>query len=118
MRVLLCKYVFQGHRVSPDFKSWNFIQTCLVPVSINDEQNFDSFSVKTMYTKNFKSSDTFEVFFTPENDLTTSIMEKTCDELRQSFITYDWTGRKKISKDFVARGFQNERILEVRKAKS
>jgi len=71
-----------------------------------------------MFTKNFKSSDTFEVFFTPENELTTSIMEKTCEELRQSFITYDWTGRKKISKDFVARAFQNEKTLEVRSAPS
>jgi hypothetical protein len=67
-----------------------------------------------MFTRNFKSSDTFEVFFTPENELTTSIMEKTCEELRQSFITYDWTGRRKISKDFIARGFQNEDELEVR----
>ena len=90
----------------------------LVPVSLQDAQSFDSFSVEKLYTKNFKSSDTFEVFYTPVTDETKFLMQKTCDELRQSFVTYDWSGQKKYKKGFLSRGFADEAALEVSASRS
>ena len=84
-----------------------------MPVSLQDEQSFDSFSVQKLYTKNFKSSDTFEVFYTPVNEETKLLMQKSCDELRQSFVTYDWSGQKKYKKGFNPRGFGDEAALEA-----